>query len=70
MMINVRTLKICYVHNVLLVCTLAHQKKAPELIIDGSESPSACWEWNSGPLEDQPVLLPAVSSLQPQQLFS
>jgi hypothetical protein len=33
--------------------------------IDGCEPPSACWELNSGPLEDQPVLLTAEPSLQP-----
>lgn len=66
MMINVRTLKICYVHKALLPCMPAHQKKAPELILDGSESPGVCWEWNSGPLEDQPVLLTSEPSLQPK----
>ena len=30
---------------------------APDLIIDGCELPCECWEWNPGPLEEQPVFL-------------
>jgi hypothetical protein len=29
----------------------AHQKRAPDHIIDGSEPPCGCWELNLGPLE-------------------
>ena len=32
---------------------------------DGCEPPCGCWELNSGPLEEQPVLLTAKPSLQP-----
>lgn len=32
---------------------------------DGWEPPCRCWEWNLDPLEGQPVLLSAESSLQP-----
>jgi hypothetical protein len=35
-------------------------------ITDGCELPYGCWELNSGPLEEQPVLLTAEPSLQPQ----
>ena len=41
------------------------QKRAPDLIIGGCEPPCGCWELNSGPLEEQPVLLTAEPSLQP-----
>ena len=43
----------------------AGQKRAPDLTIDGYESPRGYWELNSGPLEEQPVLLTAEPSLQP-----
>jgi hypothetical protein len=33
-------------------------------ITDGCESPCGCWELNSGPLEEQSVLLTAEPSLQ------
>jgi hypothetical protein len=39
-------------------CIPTHQKRASELIIDGCEPPCGCWEFNSGLLEEQPVLLP------------
>jgi hypothetical protein len=42
-----------------------HQKRAPDLIIDGYELPCGCWELNSGPLEEQTVLLTSEFSLQP-----
>ncbi|XP_038173608.1 zinc finger protein 426-like isoform X5 [Arvicola amphibius] len=41
------------------------QKRAPDLITGGCEPPSGCWELNSGPLEEQSVLLPTEPSLQP-----
>jgi hypothetical protein len=34
-----------------------HQKRASDPITDGCEPPRGCWEWNSGPLEEQSVLL-------------
>ena len=34
-------------------------------ITDGYESPSGCWELNSGPLEGQLVFLTTEPSLQP-----
>ncbi|KAL6057963.1 hypothetical protein STEG23_015831, partial [Scotinomys teguina] len=34
-------------------------------ISDGCEPPCGCWEFNSGPLEEQPMLLTSEPSLQP-----
>ncbi|XP_075811678.1 all-trans retinoic acid-induced differentiation factor isoform X1 [Microtus pennsylvanicus] len=55
--------------SVLSACTPAHQKRAPDLITDGCEPPCGCWELNSGPLEEKPVLLTAESFLQPKVLI-
>jgi len=38
-------------------------------ITDGCEPPCGCWELNSGPLEEQPVLLTTEPSLQPLPSF-
>ena len=43
----------------------AYQKRVSDLIIDGCEPPCGCWELNSGPLEEQSVLLTAEPSRQP-----
>ena len=43
----------------------AGQKRAPDLITDGCEPPCGCWELNSGPLEEQAMLLTSEPSLQP-----
>ena len=48
----------------LSACTHACQKRASDLITDGCEPPCDCWELNSGPLEEQPMLLTAEPSLQ------
>jgi hypothetical protein len=45
-------------------CLQTHQKRASDLITDGCEPPCGCWELNSGPLEEQSVLLTAKPSLQ------
>jgi hypothetical protein len=42
-----------------------HQKRMSELIMGGCEPPCGCWDLNSGPSEEQSVLLPAEPSLQP-----
>jgi hypothetical protein len=42
-----------------------HQKRASDLITDGCEPPCGCWDLNSGPLEEQSVLLTTEPSLQP-----
>ena len=46
----------------------AGQKRATDLITDGCEPPCGCWELNSGPLEEQAVLLTAEPSHQPLQV--
>ena len=45
--------------------TTACLKRASVLPIDGCEPPCGCWELNSGPLEEQPVLSTVEPSLQP-----
>jgi hypothetical protein len=42
-----------FVYSILPAHIPAHQKRAPNLIIDGWESPCGCWELNSEPLEEQ-----------------
>jgi hypothetical protein len=41
------------------------QKRASDPITDGCKPSYGCWELNSGPLEEQSVLLTAEPSLQP-----
>lgn len=41
----------------------AGQKKASDSIIDGRDPPCGCWELNSGPLQEQSVLLTIEPSL-------
>ena len=43
----------------------AWQKGASNSIIDGGEITQGCWKMNSGPPEEQSVLLTAEPSLQP-----
>jgi hypothetical protein len=45
-----------------------HQKRGSDPITVGRELPCGCWELNSGPLEEQSVLLTAEPSLQPSIL--
>ena len=45
--------------------TLCSQKMALDPITDGCEPPCGCWEVNSGPLDEQSVLLSSEPSLQP-----
>jgi hypothetical protein len=40
-----------------------------DLITDGCEPPCGCWDLNSGPSEEQSVLLTAESSLRPQTIY-
>ena len=40
------------------------QKRASDLITDGCEAPCSWWELNSGPPEEQSVLLISEPSLQ------
>ena len=46
-----------------LPCMTAGQKMAPDFITDGCEPPCGCWELNSGPLEEQAMLLTSDPSL-------
>ena len=43
----------------LLACMAAFQKMTSDLNTDSCEMPCGCWELNSGPLKEQPVLLSA-----------
>jgi hypothetical protein len=56
--------------DLLYVSTLRLSSDTPDLITDGYEPPCGCWDLNSGPLEEQSVLLTVKQSLQPYQLFS
>jgi hypothetical protein len=51
-------------------CLQTHQKRASDFITDGCEPPCGCWDLNSGPLEDQSVLLTTEPSLQPNSHLS
>jgi hypothetical protein len=46
-------------------CLQTHEKRSSDLITDGCEPPCGCWDLNSGPSEEQSVLLTAESSPQP-----
>ena len=46
-----------------------HQKRTSDPITDGCEPPCGCWELNSGPLEEQSVLLTTEPSLQPRTVL-
>ena len=59
---------IYYVHNILSVCLSAGQKRASDISSDGCEPPCGCWELNSGPMEEQAMLLTSEPSLQPPQI--
>jgi hypothetical protein len=47
-----------------------HQKRAPDPITGGCELPCGCWDLNSGPSEEQSMLLTTEPSLQPHALYS
>ena len=44
-----------------------HQERVSDLIMDGCEPLCGCWDLNSGPSEEQSVLLTTESSLQPRK---
>jgi hypothetical protein len=46
-------------------CLQTHQKRESDLITDGCEPPCGCWDLNSGPSEEQSVLLTTEPSHQP-----
>jgi len=57
-------------YSFLPACMPAGQKMTPDPITDGCEPPCGCWDFlNSGPLEEQSVLLTAEPSLQPHLMF-
>ena len=60
---------IYYVYSILPAYMTAGQKRAQDLIIDVFEPPCGCWELNSRPLEEKPVLLTSEPSLQPSLLI-
>jgi hypothetical protein len=49
----------------LLLSSDTPEERASDPMTDGCETPCGCWELNSGPLEEQSVLLTAESSSQP-----
>jgi hypothetical protein len=52
------------------VAVFRHPRRASDLITDGCEPLCGCWDLNSGPSEEQSVLLTAEPSLQsPKVLF-
>ena len=61
---------IYYVYNILSPCMSAHQKRAPDLIMDGCEPSCGYWELNSGSLKEQSVLLTSEPSLQPPAILN
>jgi hypothetical protein len=46
-----------------------HLKRVSDLIMGGCEPPCGCWDLNSGPLEEQSVLLPTEPSHHPQKIY-
>jgi len=58
-----RFIYLFYVWEFTVAIFQTHQK-APDLITDGCEPPHGCWDLNSGPLEEQTVLLTAEPPLQ------
>lgn len=48
----------------LYLCVPAYQKRISDHIIDSSEPHRGCWELDTGPLQEQPVLLNSELSLQ------
>ena len=50
-------------------CLQMYQKRASGLIMGGCKPPCVCWELNSGPSEEQSVLLPTEPSHQPHEEY-
>ena len=63
---NASCLKIYLLCIHLLPAYMPAGQKTPDLIISGYEPPCGCYELNSGPLVEQPVLLTLEPSLQPR----
>jgi hypothetical protein len=54
-----------YLYEYTCSCLQTHQKRASDLITNGCKPPCGCWDLNSGPSEEQSVLLTTQPSLQP-----
>lgn len=52
-------------HHVLVRCLWSPEEGIRSLVTDDCESSCGCWELNTRPLEEQPVLLITKSSPQP-----
>jgi hypothetical protein len=52
---------------VYFMCMSTHQKRSSDPITDGYKPPCGCWQLNSGPLEEQSVLLTDEPPLQPMK---
>jgi hypothetical protein len=50
-------------------CPQILQKRASDFVTDGCEPPCGCWDLNSGPSEEQVVLLTTEPSHQPCLFF-
>ena len=61
-----------FIHYMLVHCSCLqiYQKRVSDLITDGCEPLCGCWDLNSGPLEEQLVLLTSEPSLQLRYLFN
>ena len=57
------------IHLYTIAVSDTHQKRISDSIMDGCEPPRGCWELNSGPLEEQSVLLTSEPSLQPDVIL-
>jgi hypothetical protein len=54
----------------LVHCIFRHSRRGRQICYeDGCEPPCGCWDLNSGPLEEQSLLLTAEPSLQPPTCF-
>jgi hypothetical protein len=51
-------------------CLWRNQKRALDPITDGCKPPRGCWDLNSGPLEEQSVLLTTGLPCQPPFFFT
>jgi hypothetical protein len=61
---NLKRIYLFYVYEYIGCSLRTYQKKASDPITDGCEPPCGCWDLNSGPLEEQLVLLTTEPSLQ------
>ena len=64
--LNFLKIFIYYVYNILSACMPGGQKRASlQMVV---KPPCDCWELNSGPLEEQAMLLTTEPSLQPPKI--